>query len=63
MVSYAFAVGCFLALQSATIVAVLTQSPDTFVVVRIGDVIFTAEFSSSELKLRNSQTASKYEQR
>ena len=40
----------FLALQSATIVAVLTQSPDTFLAVRIGDVILTAEFSSSESK-------------
>jgi hypothetical protein len=46
VVSYASLLVAFLALQSA----VLTQSPDTFLAVRIGDVIFTAEFSSSELK-------------
>jgi hypothetical protein len=34
-----------LALQSATIVAVLNQGSDTLLAVRIGDVIVTAEFS------------------
>lgn len=36
--------------QSATIVAVLNGTSDTLLAVQIGDVIFTAEFSSSELR-------------
>jgi len=39
-----------LVLQSATIVAVVNQGSDTLLAVRIGDVLFTTEFSSSDLK-------------